>query len=376
MSPAKALRRSLSKTADLLWGLALVTQNVSSEGLDQDGVVEGLVPSDLLILLDGPEGEVGLASVDRQVLTGVIEVQTILQVTQMPVEEDRPLTQTDAAMVAPLLDGALTRMAAALADSPVGQMLEGYRFGAMLEDARSASLLLDAASYRVFRADVDLALGRRKGRLSFILPEKKPNRGPSVASGEGAPGPHAEVLGRVSARLDAVLSRIRLPLSKAQALKPGDTLRLSADALDRVEIHAGAGRLVAKGRMGQMNGYRAVRLTWPVLGPLGISAPPPAAAEGGGEDFGGGFGGDAPALPGGGMEEDFPAAGDGMAEDFPDLDFGTEGGDFGGDFNAEAGDFSAEAGDFDAGSFNTDDAPAEDFEMDFGNAPMEIDFKD
>ncbi|GAA4218417.1 flagellar motor switch protein FliM [Sagittula marina] len=358
MSPAKALRRALSKTADVLWDLALVTQSVTVENLDQDGVVESLSPSDLVLLLDGPDGAIGLATVDRQVLTGVIEVQTIQQVTQMPIEEDRPLTQTDAAMISPLLDGALMRMVAVLEDSPLTEMLEGFCFGAMLEDARAAGLLLDASGYKAFRADVDLALGRRKGRLSFILPERKPKRH-SGGAGQG-PGPHADIFSRVPARLDAVLSRVTLPLSKAQALKPGDMLRLSPDALDRVEVYAAHGQLVAKGRMGQMNGNRAVRLTWPVLGPMALSGPS-EAGDGFGEGNGKVSGGLPEIAP---QEEDFPdlpALGDDDgAEDLPEL---------------PAMDFESEAGDFDFGDLGGDSS-VEDFDMDFGSAPLDIDIND
>ena len=100
MSPSKALRRALSRTADVLWDLALVTHGVEQAHLDQDGVVAALGGDALLILLDGPDGVPGVARIERPVMTGLIEVQTILQVTQMPVEE-RPLTQTDAAMMAP-----------------------------------------------------------------------------------------------------------------------------------------------------------------------------------------------------------------------------------------------------------------------------------
>ncbi len=364
MSPAKALRRALSRTADVMWDLALVTQSVTVESLDQDGVIAGLSPKDLLVLLDGPDGAIGLASVDRQVLTGVVEVQTILQVTQMPVDEDRILTQTDAAMIAPLIDGTLHSMAGALTDSPIGEMLQGFRFGVMLEDARSAGLLLDAAGYRAFRAQVDLALGRRKGSLSLILPERKPNPRSSAQDGADAPGPHAAILDRVPARLDAVLSRITLPLSRAQALKPGDVLKLSKDALDRVEILAGRGHMVAKGRMGQLNGARAVRLTWPVLGPAALAAPAGAAADTG-ADFGGDFGGGQLSLPGAGDGAsdlpDFPAMGDGMSEDLPDLppmDFGD-----GNDFDFES--VMSEGG----------EGEEEDFGG-FATAPMEIDFNE
>ncbi len=365
MSPAKALRRALSRTADVQWGLALVTQNVGVEMLDQDGVIDGLGKHDLLLLLDGPDGALGMATVDRQVMTALLEVQTIQQVTQMPIEEDRPVTPTDAAMVAPLVDGALERMAESLQDSPLHFQISGYSFGALIEDSRAAGLLLDAPVYRAFRADVDLALGRRKGRLSIILPERKVKRSANAAQA-GAPGPYEELLARVPARLDAVLTRITLPLSRAGALKPGDMLRLAPDALDRVEVVAGQGHLVAKGRLGQLNGSRAVRLTWPVVGP---PAAHPVTA-GGDAGFAGAepmadTGSDTalPALP------ELPAMADPapMAEELPDL---------------PPMDFGADAAAFDMDALSSDDPGGGsgeggmDMSEGFASAPMEFDFEE
>lgn len=279
MSLAKALRRSLSRTADVLWDLALVTRDVTVEMLDQDGVIGMLGPKDLLLLLDGPDGAVGLVAMDRQVMTALVEVQTIQQVTQMPLDEDRPLTQTDAAMMAPLIDGTLERLAANLGDHPLHAQLEGYRFGAMLEDARTAALLLDDAAYRAFRAEVDLALGRRQGALSIMLPERKLRRAAGSDPAGDGPGPYEELLSRVPARLDAILARIRIPLHKAGELKPGDVLQLPPDALSRVEISAGRGQIVARGKLGRMSGTRAVRLNWPVVGGGDGTAPTVPAQE-------------------------------------------------------------------------------------------------
>lgn len=380
MSMPKALRRALSRTADVLWDLALVTQAVTVEMKDQDEVIAGVGPRDLLVLLDGPEGAVGIAAVDRQVMTGVVEVQTIQQVTQMPVDDDRVLTQTDAAMMAPLLDGALSRMAETLVDHPLHGQLVGYRFGAMIEDSRTAALMLDAAAYRVFRAEVDLALGRRRGALQLVLPERKPRRNPS-APDHGA-GPHEERLSRVPARLSAVLTRITLPLSRAEALKAGDVLPLPLDALDKVEITAGRGNLVARGRLGQLNGLRAVRLNWPVIAPGAKMT----AAEGAGggdvagpdladfnpgdevgpaDDFGMGLGG-LPALPAAGSsaepeEDDLP--------DLPSLDFGAEAAEF----DIDSMDFS-DGGD--AGGEGEPMAALPEIDMDegFASAPIDFDF--
>lgn len=328
MSLPKALRRALSRTADVLWDLALVTQSVTVDMLDQDEVVEALGPRDLLLLLDGPEGAVGVVAVDRQVMTGVIEVQTIQQVTQMPIEEDRLLTQTDAAMLAPLVDGALGRLADTMVDQPLHPQLVGYRFGAMLEDPRTASLLLDASAYRAFRADIDLALGRRRGRMTIFLPERKLAT-PAREEAEAA-GPHEERLSRVPARLDAKLARITLPLGKAEALKPGDVLSLPPDALDKVEVTAGRGQLVARGRLGQLNGLRAVRLNWP-----GGGAPVAATAAAAPVEAAAGFGAAPPVPdlpePSVAVLPDLPnpaAAEDDDLPDLPPMDFDADGGDF------------------------------------------------
>lgn len=276
MSPAKALRRAMSRTADALWDLALVVHSVGLETLDQDGVLDLLGKDDLLVLLDGPDGAIALATLDRQVLTGLVEVQTILQVTQMPLEE-RGLTATDAAMAAPLVDGALTRFAINLDEHPLRDTLEGFTFGAMIEDQRAVGLLLDAPNYRAFRADVDLALGRRRGAVQFIFPEYPASDQGSQTDG---PGPYAEQLARVPARLDAVLVRVKLPLNEAQMLKPGDLLDLPGPAIDNVELVARGSTVVARGRMGQLDGHRAVRLNWPHIRPNIPVTPDPSFDDG------------------------------------------------------------------------------------------------
>ena len=276
MSPAKALRRALARTADVLWDLPLVTQGVSQEILDQDGCLELLVPGTLLILLDGPGGGIGLVSVDRQLMTGLIEVQTISQVTRVPIE-DRPLTPTDAAMMAPLIDGGLARFEGNLEGHPLLAELRGYRFGAMVEDGRTAGLLLDAPSYRAFRVGIDLANGARQGELQIILPEKAPADA-EAAHAPDTPGRHEDRLLLVPAQIEAVLCRIRLPISRISGFAPGDLLELPADCLAGMELMAGGGHRMARGRLGQVDGMRAIRLTWPRSGRAATVADTPAAA--------------------------------------------------------------------------------------------------
>lgn len=368
MSPSKALRRALSRTADVLWDLALVTHGVEQAHLDQDGVVAALGGDALLILLDGPDGVPGVARIERPVMTGLIEVQTILQVTQMPVEE-RPLTQTDAAMMAPLLDSALERFERYLEDHPLQPQIAGFRFGAMVEDSRTAGLLLDASGYRAFRVSLDLALGRRTGELALFLPDRAEAAAADEAGDSGQEGPHEQKMKLLPVHMDAVLHRLVLPLSAAEKLQPGDLIPLPPEALDGVELLAGDGSGVAGGRLGQINGMRAVRLAWPEGSGLpdpaegGSTAPPAALSEGA-----------APAAAEVAAAS-APERGPDLAEDLPELppmefDAGTFdtgaadteefGGDFGTDFSGEFG--SGEDAEESGGA-----------EFDFAAAPFELD---
>ncbi|MGR3495674.1 FliM/FliN family flagellar motor switch protein [Citreimonas sp.] len=367
MSTAKALRRALARTAEDAWSLVLVCSSVQLDMLDQDGVVSALKDGTLLIVLDGPDGAIGLAQVDREILTGVTEIQTIQQITKMPVDT-RPLTPTDAAMMAPLLDGALAEFVENLAENPLRPQFAGYRFGAMLEDPRSASLLLDAAEYRTFHAEIDLALGRRSGMISLFLPDRT-IAAPDKDDASGAE-PHREAMLNVPARLDCILSRVRMPLAKAEALKAGDVIPLHASALDGVEVVAANGAVVAGGRLGQMNGARAVRINWPKSS--GTEAMATAGAD---AMTDGGFAeADATqavdALAGFAVEDEmadtpdfsggFAADGDDdPLPDLPPMDFEDDGG-FGGEFDAESLD---------------EDASEETFEADFSSATMDFDFE-
>lgn len=259
MSAGKALRRALARSADVLWDLALVAQSVEIDVLDQDGVVDALAAGDLLVVLDGPDNVLGLAAIDREVLTALVEVQTIQQVTQVPVD-DRTLTATDAAMAAPFMDDVLKRFAANLDDNPLRAGLEGFRFGAMLEDKRAAANLLNAPAYQSFRTSVDLALGRRKGRIGFFLPQQASSPSQPTRS---EPGRYEQTMKFLPVAIEATLARIALPLGTIEGLKPGDLLPLTPSVIDNVELRAGRSSVVAKGRIGQMNGMRAVRLNWP-----------------------------------------------------------------------------------------------------------------
>lgn len=301
-------------------------------------------------------------------MTSVIEVQTIGQVTKMAVP-DRVLTHTDAAMVSPLIEGALERLVQNLEDNPICETVSGFRFGAMIEDPRAAALLLEAPSYMTFHAEVDLALGRRRGSLLFTFPvvEHKAGQQGSPAV-DGQKGPFEEALMLVDTDLDTVLGSITLPLSKLRTLSVGDQLGLNANCHTRVALRSQEGRVIAGGVLGQSNGKRAVRLTWPAVNADAVDATPhsdgPAfAATDGLDDMQSGMQDDAIDLTAvdTDLSDDLPSL-----PELPSLELGGEGfdggefagGDIGNDFaggdaglDLSAGDADGTA-DFDMGDFD------------------------
>ena len=107
MSPAKALRVSLAKAADRLFGLALTVSTVEQLRLSQTGIEAEMGADGLLILLDGPEGVRGAAKLDVQMLAALIEVQLLGQVRAA--EADGRLTADCAEGLAAITEALATR---------------------------------------------------------------------------------------------------------------------------------------------------------------------------------------------------------------------------------------------------------------------------
>ncbi|PRY74166.1 flagellar motor switch protein FliM [Marivita geojedonensis] len=272
VSLPRALGRGLSIAADALWGLSLAATPSGQDSLSLDRALARIGGDCLLILLDNETGPCALAVIDRALVTGVIEAQTLGKVTQFPTDS-RPFTPTDAAMMAPLLDAALPRFVSMLAGQPEMSHLSGYGFGALVEDAQTAGLALDADQYLVVAFDISLAQDTRTGRALFLFPEppKNPDRDSAAKTGR-----HAGFLGLVPARMQAVLTRIHIPLDRARALRPGDVLPISLQAVSGASLVMSGGHVVATGKLGQMNGFRAIRIgdeATPFCRPEPVSAP-------------------------------------------------------------------------------------------------------
>ena len=260
MSPSKALRLSLERGADRLFGLELVVRAVEQRRIPLSAIPEAVGGDRLVMLLEGPGGARGGALLERDVVQALLEVQTMGRVRPGAAPE-RAFTGTDAAITAPLVEAMLRGLDEKLAAAGVGHSPGRYCFGDRLADMRGLMLALEDQDYELFQITADIGKGAKSGVLCVLLPftALNPPRDKGHRTGAGGGDLRAIALS-APVTLDAVLTRIELPLSQLWKLAPGMLLPVPAQAIARTELVAAEGHVAATGRLGQVNGLRAVRL--------------------------------------------------------------------------------------------------------------------
>ncbi|MCA0919357.1 FliM/FliN family flagellar motor switch protein [Pseudooceanicola nanhaiensis] len=259
LSPEKALRLALARAAEEALDFALAVGDITVEAQPMEEAVADLPDAALTLLLEGEGGGAGAMSLDFALMSALVEVQTMGRLQRAPPEPRRP-TRTDAALTAPLVDAAFAQLEELLQGAEAGHWLSGYRFGAMMEGPRMLGLALDTGTYHRLRLTLDLG-GQREGQMQLLLPEREKPRGPQGAGETAQEAPLAHVIGLAQADLTAQLHRLSLPWNALLKLKPGDVLPVPREALSRTVL-LGPGQVrILTVKLGQINGYRAVRLS-------------------------------------------------------------------------------------------------------------------
>jgi flagellar motor switch protein FliM len=262
ITATRVLRRCFSRAADELWGLSLVGQGVARDLVKHEEAVAQIPPDDLLVLLEGPDGALGLIAASRTFVLSVVEVQTLGMVGQHA-PDLRPFTPTDAAMLAPLIDSALTALEVFTDANEDMHFMRGFRFGAMMNDARTASLVLEAEAFELFSLEMDLGSGARQGAMRVFFPVPT---APSIeTSPDGnTPGPYAQRLETIPAEVQVVLPVLQLPLSAIQSWSVGDSVALPDGAFDRARLRMPTGHTVSLGKLGRVDHKLAFRVAGPL----------------------------------------------------------------------------------------------------------------
>lgn len=266
------MRLALAQAAEGVAGLALIAGPVDDRSASLAAMAGELSETALIALLEGPDSRFGLAVLDGDLVAALIEMQTTGRVVPHPAPPRAP-TRTDAVMCADMIDRLLEIVEdrtgrAGLACAP---QMTGYRFAVALAEPRTVAITLADQPYRLLSVPVDLGGGAKSGRFDLIVPAGAPRPASARGGDTGfAKAMEAQVMASGVA-LSATLCRIEMTLAELAALTPGEVIAIPARALSEIAIEGLDGVAVGRGRLGQSNGHRAVRLT--LLDPAGKERP-------------------------------------------------------------------------------------------------------
>lgn len=286
----RALATAALRVADGLSGLGLATGARVTRRLAVPDAFDGIDERALCLLIDPPGHDAlkvggsspevmatrtGLVALDPALTDALIEVQTIGHVDG-PARPPRRPTRIDAALAQPFARAILDQLCRQIAPDCREPRPGRLRSGSFVAGPASLGLILTAPRY--LRLDLELRLGdgARKGMLSLILPLFA---APIPEGPVAAPDPEAdwaqamrEAASGAPVRLEAVLPRMRLPLSRLMTLAVGDLIPLDPMALADVTLHGGSSGVTMAGRkrlprgasmnarLGQLNGVRAIKI--------------------------------------------------------------------------------------------------------------------
>lgn len=261
-----AIRVAFGRMAQTRRGLDATVKTVKLYSASLAEVVEIAEPGMFLSLLEGAADRIGLAVMCHSMMAGLVEAVTTARVADT-VPNPRQPTRTDAALLAPLIDTLFQQIARRLAGTGAQEdQFAGYVYGSFLDDPRPLGVLLEDVPYQILRLQVQFGHGPRAGHVYLILPDGAFAQELSGADREATEKAQwsAQLEATVCAaevQLDAVLCRMQMKLSAVSTLKRGDVLFLPESALEALSLETLKGQVIAKARLGQARGQRAVRLT-------------------------------------------------------------------------------------------------------------------
>lgn len=251
LAAARALKSAVGMNAEV------ATAQVTSVQADaMPGLVE---PGEMTALMENDAGDVGLALISPAIVAALVEMQTIGRVSDRPAEP-RQATPVDGALVGPSVDRIMVSAAAALAECGLGDPVTDYRFAMLTEAETPPTLSMADLPHSCLTLDITVEGGRKQGTMRFVSPDTGASEMQRAAS-------RADWQNKISAAVlssdvpvEARLGQVRMTIENVMQLTPGDFVPLSPEDLRRVRLVVGRGDLAGRGKLGQSNGYRAVKI--------------------------------------------------------------------------------------------------------------------
>jgi flagellar motor switch protein FliM len=258
MSPEKAMRLAFGRAGRDTAGLGLRLISFAIDRVVVRSLVQAATPQTLVGTLVRADGAVGAVLLDPGFVTALIEAETMGRLRPGDVG-DRAPTRIDALIAGAFLDRGLGLFDEVATDLSIAEATTGFRFGAVITQPTMLGLMLEDQPYRALRLGFDFCDGVRQGSALLAMPFDPPAKAEADVRDSFGRDLHEAVM-ITPAEVRAVLTRLTLPLDEITAWEPGALLPLARDVLDGVVLEDIDGAPVGRGRLGQSNGVRAVRL--------------------------------------------------------------------------------------------------------------------
>lgn len=261
-SAAEALDLATARTARQLFDIKAGVRDVTVGQNSLAELLESRPDPSLMLLVNGPDGQRGLLTIDGLLINALVEIATGAGDKQV-YRVARRATMIDIALVREFCETLLHLLPAEVAQLALQPVLPSLTLGHHEVDPVKLAFVLDKGRYAVIAAEVGFQEGIRGGGISLALPvafwapkggERAGNRRPFAAA-------MTSNLAASPLRLRAVLETVPLPLGRALSLRVGDCLPINSASLSDLVLVAVDGTKVLKGRLGQKGGKKAISVS-------------------------------------------------------------------------------------------------------------------
>lgn len=223
--------------------------------------LDGIGQGNLLLVLDGPNGSRGAFVLKPGLLQSIIEMITLGQLSGLaPIE--RRMTRTDAAIVEPFVNAVLQRLLQANLPDKISKTVKGFSFGAIAPDLHNLGNLLDETEFSVFEMNFKIPGGSHETGLVLAFPSV--SLSPEKTSNQWHDCDWSARLEKTvcSARMDLRVAahHVQIPYEAVESLAVGQVMVLPESPFDNVSL-VKSGSIIARGRLGQLNGMRALKVS-------------------------------------------------------------------------------------------------------------------
>jgi len=262
-SPPKALRLAFARACENVARFEAAVTDFAESKASLAQVVGDLNHFDLIQAIKSPTGAAGLAIWDGQALSAFIEQLVTGRV--VPSEaEGRAATPTDGALIGVVLDAILAGFDAELEQTEGVPGVKGFKSSGTFSDGRAVSMALKDVPYRRYVLSLALGNGAKTGQLQLVFPWGGFGAKSNSSTGRGWDAIWHHAVADARAPVSAVLHRLSLPLSDVTKFQIGTLVPIPTVAIGKVSLEGFDQRMAATGRLGQSNGFRAIRVTVPV----------------------------------------------------------------------------------------------------------------